>query len=74
MAQNEKSLREHLLERLSAAAIDARTLSVEVSDSVVDVRGSVSSEEQRHKVLEILSGALVGAGVSHDIAVKPCAS
>lgn len=68
MNNRDETIRDKLLDRLTALGVDARNLAVEVAHGTVIVRGSVPSEEQRRRATD----ALIGAH-SLEIAVHPVA-
>ena len=68
MNNRDETIRDKLLDRLTAVGVDARSLAVEVVHGTVIVRGSVPSEEQRQRATE----ALIGVH-SLEIAVRPVA-
>ena len=68
MNNRDETIREKLLERLTAVDVDARNLAIEVVTGSVIVRGSVPTEQQRERTIEALAGAL-----SIDIVVRPFA-
>jgi len=57
MNNRDETIREKLLERLSAVDVDARNLAIEVATGSVIVRGSVPTEQQRARTIEALAGA-----------------
>jgi len=57
MNNRDETIREKLLERLTAVGVDARSLAVEVARGMVIAKGAVPSEEQRLRALEALAGA-----------------
>ena len=57
MNKRDETIREKLLDRLTALDIDARNLAIEVAAGTVVVRGSVPTEEQRQRTIEALAGA-----------------
>lgn len=68
MNNRDETIREKLLDRLTAVGVDARSLAVEVASGMVVVRGAVPSEEQRQRAMD----ALIGAHTL-EIAVHPVA-
>ena len=68
MNNRDETIREKLLERLTAVDVDARNLAIEVVTGSVIVRGSVPTEQQRERTIEALAGAH-----SIDIVVRPVA-
>jgi osmotically-inducible protein OsmY len=68
MNNRDETIREKLLERLTAVDVDARNLAVEVAAGTVIVRGSVPTEQQRERTIEALAGAR-----SIEIFVRPVA-
>ncbi len=68
MNTRDETIRDKLLDRLTAVGVDARNLAVEVAGGTVNVRGAVPSEEQRQRAAEALAGVH-----SLDIAVRPVA-
>jgi hypothetical protein len=68
MNKRDETIRDKLLDRLTAVGVDARNLAVEVAGGSVNVRGSVPSEGQRQRAID----ALVGAH-SLEIAIRPMA-
>ena len=58
MNKRDETIREKLLERLSAVDVDARNLAIEVATGSVIVRGSVPTEQQRTRTIEALAGAI----------------
>jgi hypothetical protein len=66
MNNRDETIREKLLERLTAVNVDARNLAVEVVTGMLIVRGSVATEEERLRTLEALAGAH-----TIEIAVRP---
>ena len=66
MNNRDETIREKLLERLTAVNVDARNLAVEVVTGMLIVRGSVATEEERSRALEALAGAH-----TIEIAVRP---
>jgi hypothetical protein len=66
MTNRDETIRDKLLDRLTAVGVDARNLAVEVVHGSVIVRGAVPSEEQRQRATE----ALIGAH-SLEITVRP---
>jgi hypothetical protein len=69
MNKRDETIREKLLERLSAVDVDARNLAIEVATGSVIVRGSVPTEQQRTRTIEALAGAH-----SIEVLVRPAAS
>jgi osmotically-inducible protein OsmY len=69
MNKRDETIREKLLERLSAVDVDARNLAIEVATGSVIVRGSVPTEQQRTRTIEALAGAH-----SIEVLVRPVAS
>ena len=57
MNNRDETIREKLLERLTAVNVDARNLAVEVANGMLMVRGSVKTEEERLRAMEALAGA-----------------
>jgi BON domain len=57
MNNRDETIREKLLERLTAVDVDARNLAIEVATGSVIVRGSVPTDRQRDRALEALAGA-----------------
>lgn len=57
MNNRDETIREKLLDRLTAVDVDARNLAVEVLHGTVLVRGTVPDEEQRQRAIEALAGA-----------------
>jgi len=57
MTNRDETIREKLLERLTAVNVDARNLAVEVAVGMLTVRGSVATEEERLRAMEALAGA-----------------
>jgi hypothetical protein len=57
MNNRDETIREKLLERLTAVNVDARNLAVEVTGGTLVVRGSVPAEDQRQRAMEALAGA-----------------
>ena len=68
MNNRDETIREKLLERLTAVDVDARDLAIEVVTGTVIVRGSVATEQQRERTIEALAGAH-----SIEIYVRPVA-
>jgi len=68
MNNRDETIREKLLERLSAVDVDARNLAIEVATGSVIVRGSVPTEQQRARTIEALAGAH-----SIEVLVRPVA-
>jgi hypothetical protein len=68
MNNRDETIREKLLERLSAVDVDARHLAIEVATGSVIVRGSVPTEQQRTRTIEALAGAH-----SIEVLVRPVA-
>jgi hypothetical protein len=68
MYNRDETIREKLLERLSAVDVDARNLAIEVATGSVIVRGSVPTEQQRARTIEALAGAH-----SIEVLVRPVA-
>jgi hypothetical protein len=66
MNNRDETIREKLLERLTAVDVDARNLAIEVETGTVIVRGSVPTEQQRQRTIEALAGAH-----SIEIVVRP---
>jgi len=66
MNNRDVTIRDKLLDRLSAVGVDARSLAVEVVSGTVNVRGAVPSEDQRQRATE----ALIGVH-SLEIAIRP---
>lgn len=62
MNQRDETIRDKLMERLTAVSVDARNLVIEVETGRVVVSGAVPSEEQRERAIEALAGA-------HDIEI-----
>lgn len=56
MNNRDETIRDKLLDRLTAVGVDARNLAVEVASGTVNVRGSVPSEGQRQRAMEALAG------------------
>jgi hypothetical protein len=67
MNSRDETIREKLLERLTAVDVDARNLGIKVVTGTVTVRGSVPTE-QRVRTIEALAGAH-----SIEIFVRPVA-
>ena len=57
MNNRDETIREKLLERLTAVNVDARNLAVEVVNGSVLARGTVPTAEQRERALAALAGA-----------------
>jgi len=57
MTKRDETIREKLLDRLTAVGVDGRNLGVEVAGGVVIARGTVPNEEQRQRAIEALIGA-----------------
>ena len=68
MNTRDETIREKLVERLTAVDVDARNLAIEVVTGTVIVRGSVPTEQQRERTMEALAGAH-----SIEIVVRPVA-
>ncbi len=68
MNSRDETIREKLLERLTAVDVDARNLGIKVVTGTVTVRGSVPTEQQRVRTIEALAGAH-----SIEIFVRPVA-
>jgi hypothetical protein len=68
MNNRDETIREKLLDRLTAVNVDARNLAIEVATGMVIVRGSVPTEEQRQRTIAALAGAH-----SVEIFVRPVA-
>lgn len=69
MNNRDETIRDKLLDRLTAVGVDARNLAVEVTGGTVNVRGAVPSEGQRQRAMD----ALVGVH-SLEIAIRPVAA
>ena len=69
MNKRDETIRDKLLDRLTALDIDARNLAIEVAAGTVVVRGSVPTEEQQQRTIEALAGAH-----SIEIVVRPVAA
>ena len=69
MNHRDETIREKLLDRLTAVSVDARNLAVEVRAGTVTVRGSVVTEDQRMRAMDALAGVH-----ALDIVVQPVAS
>ncbi len=69
MNKRDETIRDKLLDRLTALDIDARNLAIEVAAGMVVVRGSVPTEEQQQRTIEALAGAH-----SIEIVVRPVAA
>ena len=68
MNNRDETIRDKLLDRLTAVGVDARNLAVEVVGGTVNVRGSVPSEGQLQRAAEALAGIH-----SLEIAIRPTA-
>lgn len=68
MNNRDETIRDKLLDRLTAVGVDARSLAVEVVHGTVIVRGAVPSEEQQQRAMD----ALIGVH-SVEIAIRPVA-
>ena len=69
MNNRDETIRDKLLDRLTAVGVDARGLAVEVETGTVIVRGAVPNEEQRQRAID----ALIGVH-SIEIAIRPVES
>src|SRR5258708_37870823 len=69
MNNRDETIRDKLLDRLTAVGVDARSLVVEVESGTVIVRGAVPSKEQRQRAAD----ALIGVH-SIEIAIRPAAT
>lgn len=69
MNNRDETIREKLLDRLTAVGVDARNLAVEVESGTVIVRGAVPSHEQRQRAID----ALIGVHYI-EIAIRPAAA
>ena len=68
MNNRDETIREKLIQRLTALDIDTRNLAIEVTTGSLIVRGSVPTEQQQTRAIEALAGAH-----SIDIIVRPVA-
>jgi BON domain-containing protein len=69
MNNRDETIRDKLLDRLTAVGVDARNLAVEVANGTVIVRGTVPSQEQRQRAID----ALIGVH-SMEITIRPVES
>ena len=68
MNHRDETIREKLVDRLTAVSVDARNLAIDVRAGTVTVRGSVLTEDQRLRAMDALAGAH-----ALDIVVRPVA-
>lgn len=67
---DDERLRDSISDGLAQAAIDARTLTIDVIGGAVIIRGSVDSEDTRHRLGQAVAVAVPGLAWRIDVGIR----
>lgn len=73
MNRDDERMRDTIHDALTRAAIDARSLSIEVRGGAIEITGSVPTDEQRRRVAPTVINAVHAGTCRIDVGVRPVA-